>query len=393
MVEKLRSAHATDGRPDWLLNAEEDPCMRIAVAMSGGVDSSVAAALLAEQGHDVIGLSMQLYDQSEVERLEGTPPGTLMSVVRDGSAPAAPSTTCTTPGASPRLGIPHYISIFERQFRDTRWSPTSWTSTSPAARRFRARCNSDLKFVTLLDRRRRTRADRLATGHYARASQDADGQGASPARGADPEKDQSYFLFSLTQAQLARAIGSPSGRWTRPRCAPRATRQSPWPTSPTARKSASCRTATTRRSSRAKRPGRRRRGGSSTGRASALDRTTGSTASRGPAQGPGLSSGVPLYVVRIDAGGRRVTVGPRTALEQTRLTASGVNWIAENAPATWIPVHAQIRHRHRPAAARVRALDAGRAELVFDAPQAAVTPGQAVVFYDGDVVVGGGWID
>jgi tRNA-specific 2-thiouridylase len=110
-----------------------------------------------------------------------------------------------------------------------------------------------------------------------------------------------------------------------------------------------------------------------------------------------------MYVLRIDAESRAVTVGPRAALERTTLTASGVNWIAVDAPPDWIPVSAQIRHRHRPAAARVRALPpadapdpsmpAGRAELEFDDPQTAISPGQAVVFYDGERVAGGGWID
>ena len=95
--------------------------------------------------------------------------------------------------------------------------------------------------------------------------------------------------------------------------------------------------------------------------------------------------------MRLRAG--TVTVGPRESLEQTTLTASGVNWIAVDAPGTWLHVSAQIRHRHRPAAGRVRALAGARAELVFDTPQPAITPGQAVVFYDGDVVVGGGWIE
>src|SRR5262249_31632665 len=101
----------------------------------------------------------------------------------------------------------------------------------------------------------------------------------------------------------------------------------------------------------------------------------------------------PLYVLKIDAESRAVTVGPRDALEQRTLIASGVNWISIDPPATWVAVSAQIRHRHRAAAGRVRARAADRAGLIFDTPQPAITPGQAVVFYDGDVVVGGGWIE
>ncbi len=113
----------------------------------------------------------------------------------------------------------------------------------------------------------------------------------------------------------------------------------------------------------------------------------------GQRKGLGIATGMPLYVVKIEAESGNVTVGPRSALERTTLTASGVNWVSIDAPSTWLRASAQIRHRHRAAAGRVRALDGHRAEFEFDDPQAAVTPGQAVVFYDDDVVVGGGWIE
>jgi len=113
----------------------------------------------------------------------------------------------------------------------------------------------------------------------------------------------------------------------------------------------------------------------------------------GQRKGIGISSTIPLYVVKIDADSGTVMVGPRKSLEQTRLTASEVNWIAIDAPASPVRVSAQIRHRPTPAAGAVRALPDGRAEMIFDEPQPAITPGQAVVFYDADAVVGGGWID
>ena len=113
----------------------------------------------------------------------------------------------------------------------------------------------------------------------------------------------------------------------------------------------------------------------------------------GQRKGLGVSSPVPLYVLRIEADSATVTVGPRAALDRAAFTASGVTWTSGVRPDAWTPVTAQIRHRHRAAPARVRALDGDRAEVEFDAPQAAVTPGQAAVFYDDDVVVGGGWID
>jgi tRNA-specific 2-thiouridylase len=113
----------------------------------------------------------------------------------------------------------------------------------------------------------------------------------------------------------------------------------------------------------------------------------------GQRKGLGVSAPAPLYVLKIDADSGDVVVGPRSSLERTTLTASAVNWVSMDPPATWVPVQAQIRYRHAAAPGRVRALDGWRAELEFDSPQAAVTPGQAVVFYQDDVVVGGGWIE
>jgi tRNA-specific 2-thiouridylase len=107
----------------------------------------------------------------------------------------------------------------------------------------------------------------------------------------------------------------------------------------------------------------------------------------------GVAAGTPLYVLSIDADNGDVTVGPRSSLDRSTLSASAVNWISRDAPAEWTPATVQIRHRHRPAAGRVRAIDENRAEFEFDEPQSAVTPGQAAVFYDGDTVIGGGWID
>jgi tRNA-specific 2-thiouridylase len=113
----------------------------------------------------------------------------------------------------------------------------------------------------------------------------------------------------------------------------------------------------------------------------------------GQRKGLGLSSPIPLYVIGIDAAEKTVTVGPKESLERNELTASGVNWISGTAPAPGVRVTARIRHRHREAAASLEPLPAGRVRVTFDEPQSAVAPGQAVVMYDGDVVVGGGWID
>src|SRR3954471_4393943 len=165
--------------------------MRIVVAMSGGVDSSVAAALLVEQGHDVVGLSMQLYDQSEGQ----TSFGSCCSIddLYDARRVAA------------AINIPHYIVNFEKQFNEQVVSNFVREYAAGRTPIPCAHCNSDLKFATLLDRARAFGADVVATGHYARVDRDARTNRFVLKRGSDPGKDQAYFLFSLTQEQLARA--------------------------------------------------------------------------------------------------------------------------------------------------------------------------------------------
>src|SRR5688572_25502513 len=173
--------------------------MRIVVAMSGGVDSSVAAALLAEQGHDVIGLSMQLYDQRGEQAFGSC---CTLDDLHDARRVAS------------ALGFPHYILNFERQFQDTVISNFVSEYASGRTPLPCAHCNSDLKFSTLLDRARGLGAAHVATGHYARVERGASGRWLL-ARSADRDKDQSYFLFSLTQEQLAAAV-FPVGSLTKP---------------------------------------------------------------------------------------------------------------------------------------------------------------------------------
>src|SRR4029077_8405166 len=166
--------------------------MRIVVAMSGGVDSSVAAALLAEQGHEVIGLSMQLYDQSEGQ----TSFGSCCSIddLHDARRVAA------------AIGIPHYIVNFEKQFDEQVIANFVSEYASGRTPLPCAHCNSELKFATLADRARGFGADAVATGHYAQVDRDAVTGRYLLKRGTDHGKDQAYFLFSLTQSQLSQAV-------------------------------------------------------------------------------------------------------------------------------------------------------------------------------------------
>jgi tRNA-specific 2-thiouridylase len=352
--------------------------MRIVVAMSGGVDSSVAAALLAQQGHDVIGLSMQLYDQ------RGDQPFGRCCTLDDLSDARRVATA---------IGIPHYILNFERQFHDAVVSNFVREYASGRTPLPCTHCNSDLKFSALLERAWGLGAEQVATGHYARVERTAQDRWVLK-RSADVEKDQSYFLFSLTQEQLAHA-NFPVGMLTKPQVRSEARRLG----LQVAEKPDSQEICFLPDGNYASFVARHQPDVAREGAIVDQDgRVLGSHAgihrfTVGQRKGLGVSAPVPLYVLEIEAHSGTVTVGPRVALEQTTVTASGVNWISVDAPAAWLSVSAQIRHRHRPAAGRVRALEDGRAELVFDEPQLAVTPGQAAVFYDRDVVVGGGWID
>jgi tRNA-specific 2-thiouridylase len=347
--------------------------------MSGGVDSSVAAALLVEQGHDVIGLSMQLYDQRGGEHTFGSccTLDDLYDARRVASA----------------IGFPHYILNFEARFQETVISNFVREYAAGRTPLPCAHCNSDLKFSTLLDRARGLGAEHVATGHYARVERSAAGRWLLK-RSADVDKDQSYFLFSLTQDQLARAV-FPVGALTKPEVRDQARRlglvvaEKPdsqeicfVPDGDYAAFVAKKEPAVARVGTIVNERGDRLAGHGGVHRFTV-----------GQRKGLGISSTAPLYVLKIEAETGTVTVGPRASLEHARLTASGVNWIAVDARREWLNVSAQIRHRHRPAAGRVRALPDARAELIFDTPQPAITPGQAVVFYDGDVVVGGGWIE
>jgi len=339
----------------------------------------VAAALLAEQGHDVIGLSMQLYATGSRQEHSGT--CCTLDDLHDARRVAS------------ALGFPHYIVNFERQFAAT--VVANFVSEYAAGRTPIpcSHCNSDLKFSTLLERARGLDAGHVATGHYARVEQGADGRWLLK-RSLDADKDQSYFLFSLTQEQLAHAM-FPVGTLTKSRVRDEARRLSlQVADKPDSHEICFVPDGDYASFVATHVPDAARGGlivdeqGHALGSHGGIHRFT-----IGQRKGLGVSSAIPLYVVKIDADSRAVTVGPRASLDRGRLTASGVNWIASDAPGTWRAAAAQIRHRHHAAPGRVRALDDGRAEFEFTTPQPAVTPGQAVVFYEDDVVLGGGWID
>ena len=346
--------------------------MKIAVAMSGGVDSSLAAALLVEQGHEVVGLFMRLVGEAW----------------RGSLAPSEPIDAQRVAGV---LGIPlevldsgseleALVSYFCSEYDAGR-------TPNPCVL-----CNKWIKFGRLLAHARASDADRFATGHYARITA-ARGR-CLLRRGRDSAKEQSYMLFGLSQAQLARSL-FPLGGY-RKKEVRRMARERPLPVHQRAESQDICfvpdcgHTALLR-----ERLGERIQPGP------ILD-TEGRVVGQhlgcqyftiGQRRGLGVALGTPRYVVRIDREANAVVIGTRAELLRDTMLVSQVNWIAFEQPPEAIEAGVQIRYNHRPVPALIQRNADGGARVTFRAPEAAVTPGQAAVFYDGDVVLGGGWIE
>ena len=355
---------------------------RVVVGMSGGVDSSVAAALLVEQGCDVVGITMRVWPRPETEELTqrfGSCCGT--EAVEDARQVAR------------SLGIPHYLLSMDEEFNQKvidQFVDSYGKGQTPIPC---LSCNSNLKFGSLLWRARAWDAAAVATGHYARVERDPVTGRHLLLRPKDLRKDQTDFLWPLTQAQLG-AARFPIGELTKDEVRARARRLA----LVTADKPESqdiCfvpdddyRGFLRRRAPEVFRPGAVvDRLGATLG---AHEGIAGFTV--GQKRGLGLAAGRPLYVIDLDPERNTVTVGGAAELERDRLVATAVNFIACAPPTSPLRVAAKIRHSHQPAPATVRALEGDAAEVVFDTPQRAVSPGQSVVFYDGDVVVGGGVI-
>ncbi len=355
---------------------------RIVVGMSGGVDSSVAAALLVEQGYDVVGVTLRVWPWREADD----------PVKRFGSCCSMESADDARKVAR-ALGIPHYLLNSEAEFTRAVIDPfvaayAAGTTPVPCVA-----CNRDLKFGSLVVRAAAWDATAVATGHYARVTRDPATGRYLLWRARDRHKDQSDFLWPLTQAQLACAR-FPLGDLSKAEVRDHARRLG----LVTAEKPESqeiCfipdddyRGFLRRRDAAIFQPGpivdtSGRRLGTHAGLAAYTV---------GQRKGLGLSTGRALHVVDLDADTNTLTVGEPSALERTRLVARDVNVIAGESLAEPMRVEARIRHNHAPAPATVRGLADGRAEVVFDTPQRAVTPGQSVVWYRGDCVVGGGVI-
>jgi tRNA-specific 2-thiouridylase len=358
----------------------------IAVAMSGGVDSSAAAVVLRDRGEEIVGLSMQLWNQRRT--LTGEDPADLQ---RSGRCCSLDDIWDARRVAS-HLGIPFYVLNLEDQFESTVVAPfvSSYLrgeTPSPCIL-----CNNFVKFEHLVARAAAIGADRVATGHYARVSYDESRQRWLLRRGKDRNKDQSYFLFGLTQPQLARTV-FPLGELTKPEVREIA-RNAGLPTYNKPESQEICFVE-----GRSYAEFVERYAGLETKPQGEIVNRVAEFVGRhdgihnytiGQRKGLG-AAGRPQYVVRIEPEANRIVIGDDADLLRKRFTVRDVNWIAVERIAEPIACHVQIRNRFEPQPAIVR-MENGRVAVEFDAPQRAVTPGQGAVFYWDDVVVGGGWI-
>lgn len=366
--------------------------MKIAVAMSGGVDSSAAAAILKEAGHDLVGFTMQLWNQNRG-----------LSVDENGDP--LPSRCCSLDDVydarrvAEELGIPFYILNLERDFERDVVKPFVASYLDGETPIPCVACNSRLKFASLDRLARSLGCDKVATGHYARVRDDRAANRHRLLRGEDLRKDQSYFLWELTQEQLAHAM-FPLGEMSKAEARGAARRHE----LAVAEKSESqeiCFVPDGDYAGFIDRYLEAEGAADQTPAAGEIVNTRGETVGAhngihrytiGQRRGIGVTNPLPLYVVQIDAARNRVVVGESDELLSREFVAAGVNWVAFDEPREAVRADVRVRYRHTPAPATIEAAADGRVRVRFDEPQRAITPGQATVFYRGDEVVGGGWI-
>jgi len=352
---------------------------RVVVAMSGGVDSSTVAALMVEQGYEVIGMTLQLYDHGE-------------AISRKGACCAGQDIHDARRVAD-TLGFPHYVLDYESRFRDAVMEDFADSYLRGETPIPCVRCNQTVKFKDLLATAQDLEADALVTGHYVRRVEGSDG--AELHRAADTAKDQSYFLFATTRDQLD-FLRFPLGGLDKADTRRHAERfDLPVAAKPESQDICFVPNGSYARVVERLRPGACDGGdivdlqGNRLGEHDGIINFT-----VGQRRGIGIAANDPLYVIRLDPALRRVVVGPRSALGRDRIKLSDVNWLGDDdMPDSELPVKVKIRSAATPVSAVIRGLPGGRAEVEFEHPEEGVAAGQACVFYDRDKVLGGGWIE
>ncbi|HEX6717757.1 MAG TPA: tRNA 2-thiouridine(34) synthase MnmA [Pyrinomonadaceae bacterium] len=367
--------------------------MKIAVAMSGGVDSSAAAAILKDEGHELVGFTMQLWDQRR-------------GINVDENGDPLPSRCCSLDDVydarrvAEELDFPFYVLNLERDFERDVIQPFVSSYLEGETPIPCVSCNSRLKFASLDRLALSLGCEKVATGHYARVEYDPASNRYKLLRGKNEQKDQSYFLWELTQAQLSRAL-FPLGEMSKPEARDAARQHNLIGVAEKKESQEICfvpdgdyagfidryleaENATERL------PGAGEivdTSGRVLGHHEGIHRYT-----IGQRRGMGIANERALYVISIDAGNNRVTAGPSEELLSREFTVARVNWIAFDDPKEAVRADVRVRYRHTAAPATITPLDNNGARIVFDEPQRAITPGQASVFYRGDAVIGGGWI-
>jgi tRNA-specific 2-thiouridylase len=362
----------------------------VAVAMSGGVDSSTVAAILHERGQSIIGLTMQLWNQRRLPELAADGPAQHRCCSMDDVYDAR--------RVAEHLGVPFYVVNFERQFEETVIRPFVGEYLEGRTPIPCTLCNNHVKFDQLLLTARQIGADQIATGHYARVRYNPETQRYELLRALDETKDQTYFLFGLTQEQLART-GFPLGELTKQEVREIARRLAV----PVAEKPESQEICFVPAGNYVRfiEGYLQEQGSSLPEEIGDIVTTTGEVIGRhnglhhftvGQRRGLGLAVGRPAYVVSLDRVNNRLVVGEDADLRSSVCEVRNVNWIPFVIPDGPVEAMVRIRNRHEPAAAEITPLDAASARVTFREPQRAITPGQAAVFYSGEKVLGGGWI-